>query len=113
MSVARKGGAVTIANADTKSDPIHCKNADLVGLLMPAAFTGASVSFETSNTSDGTFSPVYDSAGVLVSATAGTNRIITLPPSATAAFLGYVKVVSAQAEAAERSIIPITRNLTP
>lgn len=112
MSRSRIGETATIALSGTESTAINVSQEDLVGLLMPAAFTGTSVTFTTSRTSDGTFSPVYDNAGALVSVTVGTSRVVTIPPDSSVAFLNYVKIISGSTETGERSIITIVRNIT-
>lgn len=72
------------------------------GFIIPAAFTGASVSFKVSQ--DGTtWTALYNSSNTLISITVGTDRAYPLPTEAFG--FEYVQIVSASNEAAARSIL--------
>lgn len=103
-------GSVTIANGATTSGVQNCINGALIGIVMPAAFTGTSISLTASSSATGTFTPVYNSSGIQVAIQVGTSRTILFSPTD---FIGlkYVKLVSNGAEAADRSIICILRAL--
>ena len=95
---------VTIASGQTKSAGVDLgKGNRLMGLQLPSAMTGASMSFEASL--DGTaYVPVYDIGGGSVhSITIGTSRYIPLDPRVFAS-VQYVRLVSASSEAADRSM---------
>ena len=102
------GGSVTILNGATDSGAFNMKDVAFVGLIIPAAFTGASISFKVSDKSDGTFVQLYDETGTLVSVAVGASRAYALP----AAISGwqYVKVVSASAEVADRVLTFVTKS---
>lgn len=93
--------AVVISSGQTVSAAIDLGVYRAVGLSMPSAFTGTTLKFQSSF--DGTnFLPVYKD-GVEVSETVGTSRRVVLDP---AKFYGirYLRLVSNQAELADRSI---------
>lgn len=106
---AMNAATTTIANGATDSSTITLGSGTtndniktLQGFVMPAAFTGASVSFKVSL--DGTnFYPLYDSTNSLVSITVAASRAYTLPADT---FNGwpYMKIVSGASEAAQRTI---------
>lgn len=111
MNIFRSGRqdkVATIANGATTSDVIDVKGYAIHGLIMPAAFTGASVSFTVSDVHDGTFVALYDSAGVLVSVPVVASRAYDLP--AELAVWPFVKIVSASAEAAARSLKVLSKS---
>lgn len=97
---------VTIANGGTTSDAAVVLG-QVVGVHF-ADFTGATVSFTTCDTEAGTFVPVHNSSG-LYTVNATDNAILNVDPTVSQAFLKYVKVVSVQAEAAERTVGLIVR----
>jgi hypothetical protein len=74
----------------------------IFGLVMPAAFTGATVSFKVS-ADNATFQPLYDNAGAAVSLTVGASQSFDLPTAL--ASWPYWKVVSASAEGAARTLV--------
>ncbi len=99
---------VTIASSGTESTALDLQGMGLVGMLIPSAFTGASVTFKASI--DGTnFYDIYNSDNTQFSITVGTSRWYNLD---IRDFLGarYVKIVSASSEGAERTITCIMRS---
>ncbi|MCP4899733.1 MAG: hypothetical protein GY906_22435 [bacterium] len=92
----------TIANGQTTSEEIQTNGYAALGVLMPGAFTGTSLTLLQSF--DGTtWTAVYDSDGGQVSISVAASRFIVLDPS-TMAPLTRFKVVSGSSEAAERSL---------
>lgn len=99
----RKPKSVTaaIANGAATSSAVEQQVEAFGGFLMPAAFTGATVSFTVSQ--DGvTYVALYSAANALVSITVAASRAYPLP-SELAGFR-YFKFVSASNEGAERAI---------
>ncbi len=92
-----------IAAAGTTSAAVNIAPLTLVGITFPAAFTGTTVTFTVCDTADGTFVPLYNSAGA-VSFTIAQARHYALDP---VNFRGiqFLKVVSGSAEGAERTLI--------
>ena len=110
-----KSTAVTIANGASLSGALEMTNGNyMCGIIMPAAWTAADLTFEASH-DDITYNDLYDQDGVEVSASADVDRYIILNPNK---FWGikYIKVrsgtsASAVNQAAERSIILLFREL--
>jgi hypothetical protein len=85
--------------------------AQFLGIIMPAAFTGSTVSFQVSDDYDkdaasGNFYGVYDSSGSLVALTVGTSRFVTLTAIQYQQIgkFRWLKVVSASTEGSARSL---------
>ena len=99
---------LTIAAASDTSDSLPIRDAVLVGFKTPAALTTTSFTFEVCDTNDGTFLPLYDSAGNLVTVTVTVDRAYTLTANEADAIApwGYMKFVAADgAEGTARSIV--------
>lgn len=98
----------TIASGQTTSPEVDLGGSTLVGLFMPAAFTGTAITFTTAATTGGTFVAVYDSSGNAISATVSTSRYVALSPT-TFAGLRFIKLVSGSSEGGNRTITLATR----
>lgn len=97
MPTHRNVSSVTIASGASLSDALPLLYLTLVGLVLPALWTTASVSFAVSL--DGTtYVPLYDESGELVITTADASRAIRLDPAKFVGWL-YVKVRSGTAGA--------------
>lgn len=100
----------TIASSASTSDALDCSSGrTLVGITLPGTLTGTAMTFTTSTTSGGTYSPVYDVGGASAySVTIGTSRYVALDP---AVFAGcrFVKLVSGSTEGGSRAITCHTR----
>lgn len=105
----------TIANGASLSDAVDLGGKLLGGILMPAAWTAANLTFQAS--ADGvTYGNVYDAVGDEYTVTAAASRFIALDPSM---FSGaqYVKVRSGTAgspvnQGAARVIVLSSRDIT-
>ena len=98
----------TIANGATTSNAVPASPGQVTGIRF-GTFTGATVSFTTCSTIDGTFVAVHNSSG-LYTVTATDDRVMTVDPLVSQAFLKYVKVVSASSEGAERDVYLVIRD---
>lgn len=101
----------TIASSGTESEARPINGIKVFALILPT-MTGATISFKVSDSATGTFVPLYDDAGNLISITATDDACVALTSSAASMGLApckWVKLVSASAEAAERSIKLIGR----
>lgn len=96
---------LVIANGETTSTAFTSSNFAAFGLQMPAAFTGASVTFTVSADDGATYQALYDTTNTLVSLTVAASRSYDLPSALTA--WDHFKIVSASAEGAARSLIVI------
>jgi len=93
-----------IANGQQTSQEIATGQGQLLGLFLPAAFTGTAITFLASDASGGTFVDVYDVGGASAySVTVAAGRFVPLDPRV---FVGcaFVKIKSGTAEAAARSV---------
>lgn len=101
----------TIANGQTTSDVIDLGGFTHVGVIMPAAITGATCSLVVCDTATGTFAPLHDNAGALKTITWTAAKAFTLGREAgidLTAFR-YIKLVSAGAEGAARTFTIVLR----
>jgi len=92
-----------IAASGTKSAAIPLNGFVPVGIYFPATFTGTAVTFEACDTEDGTYRPVYNSAGA-VSYTIAQARFYALDPKDFAG-INFLKIVSGATEGAERTLV--------
>lgn len=112
MSVSQSGaygsGTVTIASSGTTSGAISMVSGGrLAGLIIPASFTGTSISFSVS--ADGSTYGTFKQFGTAVSITVVASDAVDI----LGAYVGlcawpYVKVVSNATEAASRTIGYVT-----
>jgi len=97
---------VTILNGGTVSSVADVSNSGhLLGFVMPAAFTGATVGFQVS--ADGTtYATLYNSSNNAVSITVTQGRAYSFTADILSALSNwrYVKLVSGSAEGADRDI---------
>lgn len=101
MNRAGTNQTVTIANAGTKSTSIDLVDAITAGIVLPAAFTGTTITFETSH-DDVTFQALTDKYGNAVTMTVAQGKSYTLPDEV--APWPFVKLVSGSAEGGDRTI---------
>lgn len=100
-------GTVTIADGETTSDALDCYGTRLVAVQFPSAFTGATATFRVSPDGE-TYYSLYDTEGNEVTITATDGAMV---PVDFRSFLAprYIAIVSASAEAEERSVVLYTR----
>lgn len=92
---------LTIANGATTSDACSSAGYAIFGLVMPSAFTGASVTFTVSH--DGTtYQALHDTTNTQVSLTVTASKSYDLP-TALASWPSF-KIVSASSEGAARTL---------
>lgn len=94
--------AASIANGQTVSAAIPTKGLTLVGVQLPAAFTGVAMTFQGSV--DGTtYQPVYSTiSGTALSYTVAQGHYVAVDPVPFYG-LAYIKLVSGTAEGGARS----------
>lgn len=98
---------VTILSGQTDSDAIDLQGATVVGVRMPAAFTGATITLLEAKLTTDTFSPI-DPSGIAGTYPVTVSRTISVPAQNTAC-ANCLKVRSASSEGADRSIVVISR----
>lgn len=98
-----QSSSVTIGSGSTTSDETPVLGS-LIGVVMPATFTGTAISFLGS--ADGiTYQPVYNDGGTQVSVPVAASRAIGLDTYALAlSSWAYLKVVSNASEGGARTI---------
>lgn len=101
--------SVTITSGQTVSAAIDLLGQVLCQIQIPAAFTGTTLTFQSSH-DDSTYQALYNSGNIALSITvaAGRNYNIAPPDFAGCRFL---KLVSGSAEGADRAIRLITRQV--
>jgi hypothetical protein len=100
---------VTIANGATSSGAVDLQGRGVVQIILPAAFTGASITF-TASPNDGTYQALYNTSNTALSMTVTQGRTYILAPSDLVG-VRYLKLVSASAEGASRTIGIVSREL--
>jgi hypothetical protein len=108
MGVIHDQATATIANGQTTSAAVYVGDKLPATLRMPAAFTGASVSFQGSP--DGVTYQALNVGGSAYTEVVAASKDVVLDSSV---FAGspYIKIVSASAEGAARTLIVITRRV--
>lgn len=101
-----KRATATIANGQTVSDAIDISDTVALGLVMPAAFTGTTLTFQVS-ADNSTFQALYDSTNTQVSLTVAVSRSYDLP--AELASWPFFKIVSGSAEGGARSLVVVSK----
>lgn len=93
----------SISNAGTVSTAVNTGGAVLVGIQMPAAFTGTALTFQAATGPSATYQQVVDSSGSAISYTVAAGKYVAVDPTK---FHGvqYLKVVSGSAEGGARSL---------
>ena len=99
---------VTIANAGTTSTAIDCRSCTIVGIIIPSAFTGTSLTF-TASDDNSTFRDLYNSHGAQYYCVVAVDRHIALELSDFMC-ARYFKLVSGSTEGAERTITVVLRS---
>jgi len=101
---------VTIANGQTTSGVIDLAGKKLVGIEIPASFTGATVSFTQCRSAGGTYLPVCKEDGTSYSVTATDASYIRMNPSVFAG-CAFIKVVSASSETGAKVVTAVCIDL--
>lgn len=104
----RNNKSVTILSGEQVSTSFKTNDFDVPALIMPAAFTGTTVTFQGAVANSDTFKDIYDTAGNLVSVTVAANRCISLASVLNSLMgFGFIKIKSGSAEGADRTIVVV------
>lgn len=98
----------TIASSATTSAAVDLGGTTLVGIQLPAAFTGTSLSFQAATSLAGTYQAVIDASGATLSKTVAQGKFLTLDPAEFAG-IQFIKIVSASTEGSARDLILVAR----
>jgi hypothetical protein len=107
--MATLAGSATIASGATTSNAIDLGTVNawngFLGFVMPAAFTGATISFQVS-LDDVTYQALNDSSNNAISITVTASKTYGFKADVRAALSPwrYIKIVSASAEGGSRTI---------
>jgi len=95
---------VTIANGQQSSSVIALDGFALVGIYLPAAFTGTALTFEACDTAAGTFLPVKaGTGGSALSYTVAQGTFVAIDPKDFQG-IAFLKIKSGSAEGAARTL---------
>ena len=95
----------TLLASSEKTAGINLKGLTLVGIKLPATFTGTAITFEASDSIDGTYVVVKaTTSGTTLSYTVAQDTWVTLDPKDFYG-LNYIKIVSGSDESANRTLI--------
>lgn len=100
----------TVANGATASTKADLMGHVPVGVITPAALTSTTLAFDQWDDVVGDWVPVYDDTGTEVSITIAASRYTVIPPS-TVPYVGKTRLRVGSAEAAERTLVLVTRAL--
>lgn len=104
QGLTNPGLDIVIANGAQSSAAFNCGGMSLVGVLLPAAFTGTALTFEVSTAIDGTFVPLKSStSGTALSYTVAQGTYCAIDPKD---FHGvqFLKIKSGSAEGGARTL---------
>lgn len=107
MGKIQASNTATILSGQTVSDVVYLGEKVPVMLVMPAAFTGATVTFQSS--ADGVaYQALNIAAGTAYTLTVAASKNVSIDGTM---FYGarYLKIVSASAEGATRSLVLVAR----
>jgi hypothetical protein len=76
MNVVIPGG-----QSQSGAIPLAVSQETLVGLVMPAAFDGSTITFLGGDSATGTFRPLYNAAGVEIAVMVAAGRFIAIDPN--------------------------------
>ncbi len=105
QGILNPGLSVVIANTAQESEAINCGGMTLVGIMLPAAFTGTALTFEVSSTLAGTYVALKSTtSGTALSYTVAQGTYCAIDPKD---FHGvqFLKIKSGSAEGAARTLI--------
>lgn len=104
------GVTAAIPNGDTVSGAVDLGGMTLVGLLMPASFTGTAVTFQAAEAAAGTYRTVTDGAGSDYSVTVAASKFVPVDPVKMAG-VRFLKIVSGSSEGAARTVTLAARRV--
>lgn len=108
----REYTSAVIASAGSVSGTVLCGEGVPVALIMPAAWTAASITFQGS-ADNSTFNNLYDESGSEITFTVSTSRWVSIPATYFAG-IRFLRLRSGTsgvpvAQAADRTITVVTR----
>jgi hypothetical protein len=103
----------TIANGASVSEALRLNGGMVEAIIMPASWTAAGLSFQSSETEAGSYLPLFDALGDEITLTVAAGRTVILP-LATVRGVDWLKLVSGTSalavnQGAARTITVLTR----
>lgn len=96
---------LVIANGDQESAAIDLKGSSLVGILLPASFTGTAITFEVASAIDGTYVALKTAVGgTALSYTVAQNTYAAIDPKDFSG-VRFLKLKSGSAEGGARTLL--------
>jgi hypothetical protein len=103
----KRDATITIPNAGTVSSIFDARNYAMFGLIVPAAFTSTSISFQVGDSEDATFQDLYDNTGTHVTLTVAQGKSYDMPTAL--APWPFFKIIAGTAEGAARTITVVSK----
>ncbi len=97
--------SLAIANGASESAALALNGMSLVGVFIPAAFTGTAISFEAATAIDGTYVPVKSTtSGTALSYTVAVSTFCAIDPKDLLG-VNFLKIKSGSTEGGARTIV--------
>lgn len=103
LTFANAVAVATIVSGQTASGEVDLQETTLMGLYLPATFTGTAISFTAAPTAGGTSIVVQDGAGATYSVTVAASKYVPVDYTKLAG-LRFIKIVSNATEGGTRTI---------
>lgn len=103
--------SVTILDSQTTSSAVDLYGTNVVGIIVPSGFDGATITFKGSTSIDGTFYDLFNSNDVQLTVNVTAGRMYQFN-SADLAAIQYIKLVSDSAQSGDTALTLITRSLS-
>ncbi|QEX18501.1 hypothetical protein FRZ44_38080 [Hypericibacter terrae] len=114
VNLPRDTVTATVANGESLSDVVDLGGMSLTGIVMPADWDAADLTFQASPTGVGaSFADLYDAAGTEITVSAAASIAIAIEPAAWAG-LRYLKIRSGTSgspvnQGADRALVLLVR----
>ena len=95
--------SVVIPASSATSNALNCGGFTLVGLILPATFTGVAITFLVCTTLGGSYSQLCDETGAPITITVAAGNAYAIDPKHLQGFQ-FIKLVSGSTESAQRTI---------
>lgn len=100
--------SAVISSGQNASAAVDLVGTTLVGIQLPATFTGTSLTFQMATSAGGTYQTMIDGSGTTLTKTIVQGRYLLLDPAEFAG-VQFLKVLSGATEGAARTLELVTR----
>lgn len=101
---------IDVSDSATVSQAVNLEGATLCGFILPATFTGTTITFQIADEEGGTYVNLYDKTNTQVSFSVTQGRGYSVDP-ALFACAQFIKLVSGSTEGADRVIKLLVRKI--